>query len=67
MEHFNTYLKGRKFAIFTEHKPLETLSKWQDKTINRSTEAFLKYSFGIKYKKEVKCLQTFYAGMQSMQ
>ena len=51
MDHFDTYLRGRKFTVFTDHKPLETLTKRQDKTMNRLTEAFLKYNFDIKYKK----------------
>jgi hypothetical protein len=36
--------------VFTDHKPLETQSKGQDKTMNTLTEAFLKYNFVIKYK-----------------
>ena len=51
MEHFDTYLRGRKFTVFTDHKPLETQTKRQDKTMNRLTEAFLRYNFDIKYKK----------------
>ncbi len=51
MDHFDTYLRGRQFTVFTDHKLLETQSKRQDKTMNRLTEAFLKYNFVIKYKK----------------
>ena len=51
MDHFDTYLRGRQFTVFTDHKPLETQSERQDKTMNRLTEAFLKYDFVIKYKK----------------
>ena len=51
MDHFDTYLRGRQFTVFTDHKPLKTQSKWQDKTMNRLTEAFLKYNFVINYKK----------------
>ena len=53
-EHFDTYLMGRKFTVFTYHKPLETQSKRQDKTMNRLTEAWTKYNFDIKYKKGSK-------------
>jgi hypothetical protein len=51
MDHFDTYLRGRQFTVFTDHKPLETQSNRQDKTMNRLTEAFFKYNFVIKYKK----------------
>jgi hypothetical protein len=49
MNHFDTYSRGRKFTVITDHKPLETQRKRQDKTMNRFTEAFLNYSFVIKY------------------
>jgi hypothetical protein len=51
MDHFNTYLRVRKFTVFVDHKPLKTQSKQQEKTMNRLTEGFLKYNSVIKYKK----------------
>ena len=59
MEHFKTYLQGRQFTVYSDHKPLETQSKRQAKTMNRLTEASNNFSFTIKYKKAVKCWQTF--------
>ena len=50
IEHFNTYLRRRKFTVFTDQKTLEMQSKRQDKTMSRLTEAWIKYDFDIKYK-----------------
>ncbi len=35
IEHFSVYLKGRKFTLYTDHKPLEKLSIVHTKTLNR--------------------------------
>ncbi len=61
IDHFDTYLRGRKFTEFTKHKPLETQSKCQDKTMNRLTKAFLKYNFVNKYKKGSEMPAEFYS------
>jgi hypothetical protein len=45
MNLFDTYLRGRRFTIFTDHKLFGTQSKHPDKTNDRLTEAFLKYNF----------------------
>ena len=50
MEHFDTYLRGRKFTLFTDHRPLEKLATVHKKTLNRLQEAMLEYDFKIVYK-----------------
>jgi hypothetical protein len=51
MEHFSTYLRGRHFTLFTDHKPLEKLGKVHTKTLYRIQEAMLNFDFDIIYKK----------------
>ena len=51
MEHFDTFLRGRHFTWFTDHKPLEKLGKVHTKTLNRAQEAMLTYDFEIRYHK----------------
>jgi len=51
MEHFETYLRGRKFTLFTDHRPLEKLGKVHTKTLNRLQEAMNTFDFEIVYKK----------------
>ena len=51
MEHFFTYLKGRHFTLFTDHKPLEKLGLVHTKTLNRLQELMNSYDFTIQYKK----------------
>jgi hypothetical protein len=63
MDHFGTYLRGNQFTVFTNHKPLETQRKPQDKTINSLAEAFLKYNIVNKYQKGSEKLAVFLAEM----
>jgi len=51
IDHFSVYLLGRHFELYTDHKPLETLSKIHKKTLNRLQEQMLEYDFKINYKK----------------
>ena len=51
IDHFSVYLQGWHFELFTDHKPLETLSKIHKKTLNRLQEQMLEYSFRINYRK----------------
>ncbi len=51
MEHFETYLRGRKFTLYMDHRPLEKLGKVHTKTLNRLQEAMNTFDFEIVYKK----------------
>ena len=51
MEHFHEYLKGKRFILYTDHKPLEKLGHLHSKTMNRLQSAMLEYDFLIQYKK----------------
>ena len=52
IEHFSQYLKGRRFDLLTDHKPLvEKLSTVHSKTLNRLQHIMMDYDFEIKYLK----------------
>ena len=51
MDHFSTYLKGRHFTLFSDHKPLEKLGKVHTRTLNCLQEAMNTFDFKIVYKK----------------
>jgi transposase InsO family protein len=51
MDHFSTYLIGRHFTLYTDHKPLEKLGKVHTRTFNRLQEMMNTFDFEIMYKK----------------
>jgi RNase H-like domain found in reverse transcriptase len=51
MDVFNEYLKGKKFILFTDQKPLEIMEHLHTKTMNRLQVALLEHNFVIQYKK----------------
>ncbi len=51
MDHFTTYLRGRKFTLITDHWPLEKLGKVHTKTLNRLQEIMNTFDFDIVYRK----------------
>jgi hypothetical protein len=59
MEHFLTYLSGRKFTLYTDHRPLEKLGKVHTKTLNRLQEAINTFDFEIIYKKGSEMLADY--------
>ncbi len=54
MDFFNEYLKGKRFILYTDHKPLEKLGHLHSKTMNRLQTALLEHDFVIQYKKGSK-------------
>ena len=50
IEHFSVYLRGRKFTLYTDHKPLEKLSTVHTKTLNRLQQAMNEHDFVICHK-----------------
>lgn len=51
MDVFNKYLKGKKFILFTDHKPLEKMGHLHTKTMNWLKAALLGHDFVIQCKK----------------
>jgi hypothetical protein len=51
IDHFETSLKGRKFVVYSDHRPLEKLSVVHTKTLNRLQQKMNEYDFIIQYKK----------------
>ena len=51
MDHFSTYLRGRHFTLYTDHKPLEKLGKVHTRTFHRLQEIMNTFDFKIEYKK----------------
>jgi RNase H-like domain found in reverse transcriptase/Integrase zinc binding domain len=51
MDFFNEYLKGKRFILYTDHKPLEKLGHLHSKTLIRLQMALLEHEFVIQYKK----------------
>ncbi len=51
MEYYQEHLRGRRFIMYTDHKPLETLGTLHTKTMNRLQLAMMDFDFEIRYKK----------------
>jgi len=51
MDIFNKYLKGKKFILYTNHKPLEKMGHLHTKTMNCLQVTLLEHNFVIQYKK----------------
>ena len=49
IEHFAHHLIGRKFVLYTDHKPMEKLTCRQTKTLNRLQELMGKFDFEMRH------------------
>ena len=49
IQHWHTYLYGRFFYVYCDHKPIEKLGTVHKKTMNRLQELMLEYNFELKY------------------
>ena len=49
IQHWHTYLYGRFFFVYCDHKPIEKLSTVHKKTLSRLQELMLEYNFELKY------------------
>ncbi len=54
IEYFRVHLLGRKFTVYTDHKPAVKLSKVHTRTFNRLQELLLSYDFELKYFEGIK-------------
>ena len=50
ISYFDVYLRGVKFSLYTDHRPLEKLGKVHTRTLNRLQQLMLEYNFTIHYK-----------------
>ena len=48
MEYYQEHLRGRRFIVYTDHKPLESMGTLHTKTLNRLTLAMLDFDFEIR-------------------
>ncbi len=54
MDYFQDHLRGKRFILYTDHKPLEALSHIHTKTLNRLQTAMMDFDFEIQYKKGIE-------------
>ena len=50
IDYFSVYLIGRRFTLYTDHRPMETMSTIHKKTLNRLQHQMLEYNFQIRYR-----------------
>jgi hypothetical protein len=50
IDHFHVYVYGRKFTLWTDHRPIEKMTLLHDKTLNRLKQQMLIYNFVTMYR-----------------
>ena len=50
IDHFYVYLKGNRFKLIVDHRPMETLRTIHTKTLNRLQQQMNEYNFFIEYR-----------------
>ncbi len=50
VEHFRTYLWGKRFVLQTDHRPVEKMTKVHSKTLNRLQQLMNEFSFTVEYR-----------------
>jgi len=50
IDYFSVYLRGRKFIVLTDHRPVEAVSRLHRKTLNRLQELNREYDFTVGYR-----------------
>jgi hypothetical protein len=51
IEHFDVYLRGKQFTLFTDHKPMEKLGTVHKRTLNRCLQVLMTvYDFTMQYR-----------------
>ena len=59
IDHFEVYLRGRKFVIYSDRRPLKKLSCVHDKTRNRLNQKMNEFDFIIQCKKGLEMKANF--------
>jgi hypothetical protein len=54
MDYFHEHLRGKRFILYTDYKPLEALSHIHTKTLNRLQTAMMDFDVEIQYKKGIE-------------
>ncbi len=57
IEHFDVHLRGRKFVVYSDHRPPEKFSCMHQKMLSRLEHKMTEQDFVIQYKKGPKCQQ----------